>query len=244
MTEAEWLGSDNPQELVEFLSGRTTARKRRLLAASFCRHFLPLIRQSCVQRAVTIAERYADGLASLEGMLAISEQVLDAYVNVPNPSPPNTDLPLSRKAESITIQTAFFLTQESDSYDFLLHCCQTTDLAASRWAMFRAGAGEALPYYPELVQWQFSLIDDLIGNPFRSVCIDHAWLTPDVARIAQVAYDERDLPEGTLQTDRLAILADALEEAGCTDAAILDHLRGPGPHVRGCWVIDLLLGKS
>ena len=62
--------------------------------------------------------------------------------------------------------------------------------------------------------------------------------------LAQAAYDERELPSGTLDATRLAVLADALEEAGCPDRTILDHLRGPGPHVRGCWAVDLLLGKS
>ncbi len=63
-----------------------------------------------------------------------------------------------------------------------------------------------------------------------------AWLTSDVLAIAQGIRDDWVF-------DRLSILADALEEAGCTDAAILEHCRGPGPHVRGCWVVDLLLGK-
>jgi hypothetical protein len=56
-------------------------------------------------------------------------------------------------------------------------------------------------------------------------------------------YDARDLPSGHLDAHRLAVLADALTDAGCTDQNILAHCRGPGPHVRGCWVIDLLLGK-
>ena len=62
--------------------------------------------------------------------------------------------------------------------------------------------------------------------------------------LAQAAYDERELPAGTLDTTRLAVLADALEEAGCVQADILGHLRGPGPHVRGCWAVDLLLRKG
>jgi hypothetical protein len=61
-----------------------------------------------------------------------------------------------------------------------------------------------------------------------------------VVRLAQATYEERHLPEGTLDNTRLLILADALEEAGCTDTDILCHLRGPGPHVRGCWVADLV----
>ena len=71
-----------------------------------------------------------------------------------------------------------------------------------------------------------------------------AWNDAVVVRLAQSAYEERHLPAGTLDNGRLAVLADALEEAGCTDADILDHLRGPGPHVRGCWPVDLCLGKS
>jgi hypothetical protein len=65
-----------------------------------------------------------------------------------------------------------------------------------------------------------------------------------VLALAQAAYDERELPAGTLDTTRLAVLADAVEEAGCDQADLLAHLRGPGPHVRGCWTVDLLLGQS
>ena len=62
--------------------------------------------------------------------------------------------------------------------------------------------------------------------------------------LAHAAYDERTLPSGHLDPARLAVLSDALEDAGCTDAAVLGHLRGPGPHVRGCHVLDLLLGRG
>jgi hypothetical protein len=70
-----------------------------------------------------------------------------------------------------------------------------------------------------------------------------AWNEGTVPRIAQGTYDER-LPEGILNTGRLAILADALLDAGCDDDELLAHLRSPGPHVRGCWAVDLILGKS
>jgi hypothetical protein len=65
-----------------------------------------------------------------------------------------------------------------------------------------------------------------------------------VSGLALAAYEDRSLPAGTLDPARLAILTDALEEAGCTNADILDHCRAPGPHVRGCWVVDLILGKE
>jgi hypothetical protein len=86
------------------------------------------------------------------------------------------------------------------------------------------------------------LLRDIFGNPFRPLVVDRAWLPPTVVALAQAAYDEL-LPSGELDRDRLLILADALEEAGAT-GEILDHLRSAGPHVRGCFVIDALLGKA
>jgi hypothetical protein len=65
-----------------------------------------------------------------------------------------------------------------------------------------------------------------------------------VVRLAQAAYDERRLPEGTLDTGRLGILADALLDAGSTDDDLVTHLRSAGPHVRGCVAVDAILGKS
>jgi hypothetical protein len=84
------------------------------------------------------------------------------------------------------------------------------------------------------------LLRDIFGPlPFRPVRIDPAWLCWNdgtVRRLTEVAYVERQLPSGYLDTALLAILADALEEAGCTDADLLRHLRSAGPHVRGCWL--------
>ena len=91
---------------------------------------------------------------------------------------------------------------------------------------------------------QTDLLRCIFGNPFQAMEFDPAWVTATVASLAHAAYDERLEPSYQLDHSRLAVLSDALEEAGCTDAAILDHLRSPGPHVRGCWVIDSILGKS
>jgi hypothetical protein len=81
-------------------------------------------------------------------------------------------------------------------------------------------------------------------NPFHRFTIKAVWLTPTVLALAQAAYDNRILPAGRLDNARLATLADALEDAGCDNAEILNHCRGPGPHVRGCWVLDLILAKE
>src|SRR5205807_9968252 len=80
------------------------------------------------------------------------------------------------------------------------------------------------------------LLRCVIGNPFRPASVAPAWRTPSVMALACAAYEDRRFED-------LPLLADALEEAGCTDAAILAHCRGPGPHVRGCWALDLILSK-
>jgi hypothetical protein len=93
-----------------------------------------------------------------------------------------------------------------------------------------------------------TLVRDIIVNPFRpwppvepSVL---AWNNGIVKRLAEQVYGDRSLPVGTLDPARLAVLADALEDAGGTDGELLRHLRGPGPHVRGCWAVDALLGRE
>jgi hypothetical protein len=80
----------------------------------------------------------------------------------------------------------------------------------------------------------------IFGNPFRPATLNPAWLTWHdglLISMAQQMYDSRDFTD-------MSILADALEEAGCTNQDILDHCRSGGEHVRGCWVVDLVLGKS
>jgi hypothetical protein len=84
---------------------------------------------------------------------------------------------------------------------------------------------------------QCGLLRDIFGNPCRPVRLDPRWRTPAVKALAQAFYEERRFQD-------LPILADALEEGGCDNAAMLSHCREPGEHVRGCWALDLLLGKT
>jgi hypothetical protein len=81
------------------------------------------------------------------------------------------------------------------------------------------------------------LLRDIFGNPFRSVALDRAWLTSTVVALARGIYADRAF-------DRMTILADALQDAGCDNEDVLNHCRVEGPHVRGCWVIDLLTGRE
>jgi len=88
------------------------------------------------------------------------------------------------------------------------------------------------------------LLREIVGGPVRLARVNPEWITPDVLAVAAATYDDRTLPSGHLDLARVAVLSDALEEAECDHAHILAHLRGLGPHVRGCWAVDLLLGKE
>ena len=83
-----------------------------------------------------------------------------------------------------------------------------------------------------------------LGNPFQPVSLNPSWTSPTVIALAHAIYEERSLPQGTLDSDRMVALADALEEVGCREPAILEHCRSAGEHVRGCFVVDLILDKE
>lgn len=89
----------------------------------------------------------------------------------------------------------------------------------------------------QLRQTQAHLLREVVGNPFRTIQVDPAWWTWNdgaIVKIAIILHDEEGF-------DRMPILADALEDAGCTDAGMLSHCRGPNQHLRDCWLLDLLL---
>jgi hypothetical protein len=101
----------------------------------------------------------------------------------------------------------------------------------SRWFM-------AMKEYMTDLNWpEKQLLSDVFGNPFHPVSVDSSWLTSTVLALATGIYSEKAF-------DHLPILADALQDAGCDNDDVLNHLRGPGPHVRGCWALDLVLNKS
>ena len=97
--------------------------------------------------------------------------------------------------------------------------------------------GEGDPRTRARSLYQAVMIRDIFGNPFRPVSFDPSWRTGTAIRLAQVMYETRDFAA-------MPILSDALQDAGCEHADILDHCRGDSPHVRGCWVVDLVLGKA
>jgi len=108
---------------------------------------------------------------------------------------------------------------------------------ASAYALLAAAPDSATSLHAVERRAQSDFVRDIFGNPFRPVAFDPAWCSSTVTSLADAIYVERAF-------DRLPILADALEDAGCTSTDVLEHCRQPGEHARGCWVVDLVLGKS
>jgi hypothetical protein len=130
------------------------------------------------------------------------------------------------------------------------HTLQRAPLSQTRFGasmLDATTAQDAWVALRETLHWAACLVDDrrvlfdclrdVLGNPFSRVTLTPCWGTSNVVGMAEAIYDDRAF-------DRLPILADALEDAGCDNADILRHCREPGKHVRGCWVVDLVLGKE
>jgi len=237
VTEAEWLAATDPQPMLECLHGKAnvTDRKLRLSAVPCCRQFWRLLTDERSQQAVVVAERLADGLAD-EAERAAAERAAAAAAR---------DAIRARQSGD-SIPEMFTLAAKAANHSVFREVDPDTTgatLAAYRLIALNPDCG----LYSRLAVniASSASLRDIFGNPFRPApAVDPVWLTwqgGTVARLARAAYEDRRLPEGPLDPMRLAVLADSLEDAGCTAAVILGHLRGPGVHVRGCWALDLLL---
>jgi hypothetical protein len=232
MNEAEWLAGSGPPSMLEFLRDKASERKLRLFACACCRRIWYLLKDKRSQQAVEFVEKCVDGLANSEELVVISDAANDVWNDAAYGRSP-----FFSDAETDAADAACSTADPQDGMSAALHASHCAAYAAS-WSSSgrqiiqkQASAEQAV---------QCLLLRDLFGNPFRPVCLDPAWLSwreGAIPKLAQAVYDERAF-------DRLPILADALEDAGCDNADILNHCRQPGEHVRGCWVVDLLLGKE
>jgi hypothetical protein len=203
-------------------------RKFRLMACAFCRDAWQLLSDERSRTAVEAAEQFADRLID-EAALALAKSGAWGVLG-PRREPARAEAAARLGRRPIDCGLA------DDAAGWVAH--KDAEHAARRAEgnirCMRVGAPD-----PSSIWDTCDLIRELFGNPLRPVACEPAWRTADVTALARAAYDERSMPSGRLDTARLALLADALEEAGCAEEAILSHLRGPGPHVRGCWALDL-----
>jgi hypothetical protein len=223
MNEAEWFGCTSLMRMLESSHLKMSERKRRLFGCACVRRVWHLLSDKRGRKAIETTERYVDGSSNSQALHAASGEANWAAQHA-------HELAHLALRAAATIAHARTIGRPDILTDTLRDVASLTRCASDK--------GEAEPLA------QVWLLHDVVGNPFRPVGLDLACRTPNVLALAVAVYEERTMPAGTLDNARLAVLADALEDAGCTDAAILDHLRGPGPHVRGCFAVDLILGKS
>jgi hypothetical protein len=232
MTEPEWEECTLLKPMAELLDFPHVDKRRRwLFACACCRRIWSLMEDERSRRLIELREGNDLGLVSEEELCEAIDGASCARneARAPFRSIPDFDAHSSEAAPAWAAAAAS--TNSATAVHFVLNAASC--VAGEGWKTGRKQEEAAL----------CALLRDIFGNPFRSVSINPRWRTPTVTSLAEAAYLERQLPSGELHPTRLAVLADALEEADA-DASLLDHLRGPGPHVRGCWVVDCLTGRE
>jgi hypothetical protein len=215
----------DPEQALQALRDTASGRKFRLFACACCRRVWPRLSPE-FRAAVEVSERYADGLASLDEFASMGSRAREVV--------PTSDNDHDVLIEDL-IPLGIAAVLADDPFDAALTTVRSLRLAGSyRHGRFLLGDYHYLS--PKLreaeAKAQVSLLNDIF--PLSKTAL--AWQSVDGVGIAQAIYDDRAF-------DRLPILADALEDAGCDNADILNHCRQPSEHVRGCWVVDLVLGK-
>jgi hypothetical protein len=224
MTEAEWLAHTDLVRVLRSLSGTPSDRKRRLFAGACCRRIWHLLATEPPRQLVEQAERAADGFSASADVADFAKQVLSSRSQ-------------GQSASKLAVIAAFWAG--------VGNCREASRCAASAMASDRTpfDRGQALwrRFAKDERRAQSDLLRDIFGPlPFRPITVDPAWLRWNwgtVPAIAEHVYDDRAFHD-------LPILADALTDAGCNNEEIVAHCRSEGPHVRGCWVVDLILGKQ
>jgi hypothetical protein len=231
VSKSEWNTCDDPQALLSFLAGRASQRKLRLLAVACCRQlFTDVIAEEQTRAAIGVAERYADGWVTKQDLTAARQAATAAW------------------EPSWRAKRAVWWTTYGRAAAAARGVLGQPVPPPWRHDGLRAPRERPAPLARAALAPLCAVVRDLFGPPvFREVHIEPAWLAwkgGATVRLARAIYDERELPPGHLDAARLAVLADMLEEAGCCDGQLLLHLRGPGPHVRGCFAVDAILGKG
>lgn len=221
MTEEEWLFVDDPLEMIDFLRTQPESlpdRKFRLWACAAYRQEWSRLNVAGMQRAIDTAELLADGMVT-ETVRALSQEEVVALKDV--------EVQERGGGSDLYWEIIRLLGREYDG-----NCA----FSVARWLGEGDGATSCGRLHAQLIEEQGRFVRDTFGNPFRPVAFTPRWRTADVVGLARGIYEDRAF-------ERMPLLADALMDAGCDDEQILGHCRGEGPHVRGCWVVDLVLDK-
>jgi hypothetical protein len=250
LTEEQWLSAKEPNSLLSYLQQhrvitRVPGGRRRLalFSCACCRLVWHLFDDEASRRAVEVSELAAEGQASRRELAAAADAaaaVVRAVARRVNEVHGNPNAPERWKvgaARSLAAAAYYAATRHFSTHAVSIPSGATA--SAVLW-LSHGGEGGSEPV-PALMARQAQLVRCIFANPFCPLPeIDRAWLTWNggaVRKLAVSILSERRFGD-------LPVLADALEEAGCADAAMLRHCRDGGEHALGCWVLDLLQGKG
>lgn len=226
MTEAEWLACNDPTKMLKFLRGRASERKLRLFACACCRRIWPRYWDERSRRVVEIGERFADGEVTFEE-LRIAGQLTWETAREAGGGLEMEDMAVIASSADVAEADAFTAaSQGSEACRGGANSDRTLEFPDEDRFLEEEGP-------------QADLLRDIFGYllPRGPVKVRLDWNNSTIPKLARIIYDSRSFSD-------LPILADALEEAGCIDPYVLAHCRQAGEHVRGCWVVDLILGKK
>jgi hypothetical protein len=273
MTEEEWLACRDPAPMIEFLRGprivssevlrgnrievyrgrdeAVNARKMRLFACACCRRIEHLVTPARIERAIgkrqaakfnlncclrmlELSECYADGNGDPGGLESLRGAVHDAISAV---TFRRVD-PRSAQEHEATVMAAFAVKDTCEQEFFWLARVAGKTRSVVAQLRTRAGTtGRASEREALETAAQIELLRDIFGNPFNPIAFSPDWRTDTAVALARQMYESREF-------SAMPILAGALQDAGCGDEHLLAHCRVPGPHARGCWVVDRVLARE
>ncbi|WP_246524794.1 hypothetical protein [Gemmata palustris] len=248
MTEAEWLACEAPTSMLraigegEKVLSAADTRRAQLFLCACCRRVEVMLPNFWNRAEPDTVEQSADGLASDQEYQESAHRIRDSvsvvhrrFIDEGRPIHCETgqtgaELPVLRGLREALVEARLFHVSGRDTTTGTALALQTaTNESEFREKVFGTFRAEQSA--------QVALLRDIFGNPFRPVAFSPSWRTSTTVALASQMYESRDF-------SAMPILADALQDAGCNSAEVLDHCRGPGPHVRGCWVVDLVLDKE
>ena len=250
MREEEWLECTDPAKMLLFLQGKTSSRKLALFALACCRrvwHILPEHRHG--RELIEASEQFLDGQEAAWTAIETRygpEDGWDWYMDCHRIGDPagaaveaaHTSGDRARQLAQETAKSAALVVEEAAQYAAPK---PPNAVRLTGDALLNAGrkvreTAQAARREEEAVQCR--LLDDLFGPlPFGPVSVSQSWLTDAVVGLARQMYEVRDFRQ-------MPLLGEALKQSGCRDTVILNHCCQAREHVRGCWVVDLLLGKE
>jgi hypothetical protein len=255
VTASYWLTNTDPPAMLAYLRDRgpVSERKLRLFAVAVASEVRHLMSEERSRDALRIAEEVADGRTD-EAERAFAQELSNAArteaetryeAEVNESTYAESDeviaagwrllVPVDAAATAHAVLHPVAFSAAVDAVRLML----TTEEWVRQTVRWEAGNGRNPDDATGLASGSHlaALLRDIFGNPFRPISFSREWRTEAVVALARGIYEGRAF-------ERMPVLADAIEDAGCADPHVLEHCRGAGQHQRGCWVVDLVLGKK